>query len=224
MSAGHGDVDIRGLSAVTINRLLENPEIKRRLYTHGLDRSHDLPYLGGYSEDGQTVYIDRHLPETISYQLDGRKCSFCPDQHIMDHECFEKAVMDVLGWNYEHAHEAANGYERRGVLKAGLLWQPYNKALYPFIKADEHEKLKNVPRDLDMKPYYSPPVDKKLIAHMEAAMGRKQSKKDVDYEAVASMPSQKCSKCEHFEKPDSCMLVRGIISPGAWCKLFEAKT
>lgn len=175
MSAGHrhadGDIDIRGLSAVTISRLIANPEIKKRLYLpHKLDQAHDLPYLAGYSQDGQTIYIDRHLPDTLTCEEDGHKIEFDPRPHLVDHEKFEKSVMDVLGWHYKHAHEAANGYERRGVLKAGLFWGPYNKVYTPFIKADEREKLTKLPPDLDMTPYRSPPVDKRLLAHMEEVM------------------------------------------------------
>ncbi len=211
---------------VVINRLIENPEIKRRLYApYVLDRDHDLPYLAGYSKDGKTRYVDRHLPEMLTCEEDGHKYEFATTPHLMDHEGFEKAIMDTLGWGYSHAHEAANGFERRGVLKAGLPWQKYNKALLPYIKKDEHEKLVKVPADLDMAPYYAPPIDKRLIAHMEIAQGHgKQSKEEVKYEPVASMPKTRCGNCEHFIKPNSCMLVRGYISDKAWCELYEKET
>lgn len=172
MSAGHGDIDTRGLSTITINRLLENPEVKKRLYGfHTINREFDLPYLGGYSKDGKTIYLDRHFPESLTIEEDGQRRTFNPTQHVLDHEKFEKAIMDTLSWGYSHAHEAANGYERRGVLKAGLFWRPYNAALDPYIKADEHEKLVKVPPDLDMAPYLAPPVNKRLLAHMKKAMG-----------------------------------------------------
>jgi hypothetical protein len=35
-----------------------------------LDRDHDIPYLAGYSQDGKTIYIDRHM---TFFRLDGRK-------------------------------------------------------------------------------------------------------------------------------------------------------
>lgn len=229
MSAGHGhdgDIDTRGLSAVTINRLLANSEIKSRLYApHIINREYDLPYLGGYSVDGSTIYLDRHFPLSLVCEYDGHKTEFDPTSHICDHEKIEKAIIDTLGWGYKHAHEAANGYERRGVLKAGLMWDPYNRCLDPYIKADEHEKLKKVPPDLDMTPYYAEPVDKRLLAHMEAVMGsKKKSKQEVNYEPQASMPSKKCSKCEHFQSPNHCLLVRGMISPAGWCELYEVRS
>ena len=35
-----------------------------------LDRAHDVPYLAGYSLDGKTIYIDRHMPR--AFKLRGR--------------------------------------------------------------------------------------------------------------------------------------------------------
>jgi hypothetical protein len=32
------------------------------------DREHDIPYLAGYSLDGKTIYIDRHLPRSFLYR------------------------------------------------------------------------------------------------------------------------------------------------------------
>ena len=29
------------------------------------DRKHDIPYLAGYSLDGKTIYIDRHMPQIV---------------------------------------------------------------------------------------------------------------------------------------------------------------
>lgn len=174
MATGHyhtAGEDNSYLNSQVIDRLLKNEEVRKYLHSFpSISRDYDLPYLGGYSKDGKTIYFDRHLPYTLSYIHDGQKKSFDPTQHILDHECFEKALIDVLGWNYEHAHHAANGYERRGVLRAGLLWIPYNSAYDPYLKNDEHEKLKKVPADLDMTPYTFPPVDKALLARMKKAM------------------------------------------------------
>lgn len=231
MSAGHrhadGDIDVRGLSTVTINRLIQNAEVRLRLYApHTLNQECDLPYLAGYSEDGKTIYIDRHLPDTLTCEIDGHKHVFDPRPHLVDHEKFEKSVMDGLGWHYKHAHEAANGYERRGVLKAGLFWGPYNKVYTPYIKADEHEKLKKLPKDLDMRPYTQPPVDKKLVARMYQAMGvseGKKSKSEVDY--GPGMKSAHCGICEYFEMDhkNGCHLVSGHIEASKWCNLFSER-
>lgn len=219
LSAGHGhsggDTDTVTLSTQTLDRLLLIPEIIERLDApHEINREFDLPYLGGYDKAGHKIYIDRHFPSKI----EGR--NLIP--HIVDHERFEKAVMDILGWGYTHAHEAANAFERRGVLKAGMFWNTYNKWLDPFIKADEHEKLVKVPPTLDMKPYYEPPIDHKLIAHMEIAMGLgKQSKEDVGYKDGTK--KEHCGICEEFEvdHKNGCHLVRGYINAEKWCRLFS---
>src|SRR5229473_7618991 len=33
-----------------------------------IDRNHDIPYLAGYSNDGKTIYIDRHMPAVWKYR------------------------------------------------------------------------------------------------------------------------------------------------------------
>ena len=32
-----------------------------------LDRRHDIPYLAGYSKNGKTIYIDRHMPKSFLF-------------------------------------------------------------------------------------------------------------------------------------------------------------
>lgn len=234
MSAGHSCEGGNCQSRVVVDRLLKNPDIVRLLYRpKQINNEYDLPYLGGYSKDGETIYIDRHLPESIMLEDDGNKKELHPYQFIADHERFEKAVMDVLGWSYEHAHQAATGYERRHVLEHGFFWKQYDKCLQKYIKSDEHEKLTKVPSNLDMRPYYAPPVDRGLIARMEKVMGTDQGKvpkKDVDYSK--GMPSSHCGpvhgwphkgECEHFIHPYGCEKVKGYIEPKYWCKLWASK-
>ena len=33
-----------------------------------LDREHDIPYLAGYSLDGNTIFIDRHVPQSFKFR------------------------------------------------------------------------------------------------------------------------------------------------------------
>jgi hypothetical protein len=47
-----------------------------------LDRKHDIPYLAGYSKDGKTIYIDRHMPSSFRY--DGRDID--TDRYLILHE------------------------------------------------------------------------------------------------------------------------------------------
>jgi hypothetical protein len=30
-----------------------------------IDHSYDIPYIAGYSKDGRTIYLDRHLPRSF---------------------------------------------------------------------------------------------------------------------------------------------------------------
>src|SRR5471030_2023728 len=54
-----------------------------------LDRKHDIPYLAGYSRDGKTIYIDRHMPKTLKYQ--GREID--TDRYLILHEEVEKTLI-----------------------------------------------------------------------------------------------------------------------------------
>jgi hypothetical protein len=119
MSTGHNCGAGPSQSSLMVERLLKNPEVQKLLYrAQSVNTDYDLPYLGGYSKDGKTIYIDRHLPKQLSYEEDGHQQTFDPHPFITMHERFEKAVMDALGWGYLHAHQGATGYERRGVLAA----------------------------------------------------------------------------------------------------------
>jgi hypothetical protein len=236
VSAGHGhghggDIDVAPLSSQVMDRLLSNPEIIASILAFNvMNKEYDLPYLAGYSKDGKTVYIDRHLPQMLTCEEDGRKFEFNPASFVRRHEIMEKACIDVLGWGYSHAHGAGNGYERRGVLAAGMFWDPYNKALTPYIKADEKEKLVKIPPDLDMTPYYAPPVNRALVDHMLAAQGKggeKHNKKEVEYSKghatshCGPTPSWPRGSCRHFEEPSGCGLVKGYIDRTYWCRLWS---
>ena len=174
MSAGHEHSDWVSADTGKLKRIMEDPAIQQYIWSHfgQMNCDHDLPYLAGYSKDGHTIYFDRHLPDTLSVEVDGRKWSFCPRDFIRLHEQIEKALIEVYDYEYGPAHAVANARERRAVLERGITWIPYNEALEPYIKADETERLKSVPADLDMTPYLFPPVSYTLIKRMQAAMGK----------------------------------------------------
>lgn len=48
----------------------------------------------------------------------------------------------------------------------------------------------------------------------------KQALGDVGYRA-ADFPGNACGACVHFQPPQSCELVAGVIDPDATCNLFE---
>lgn len=171
MSSGHGPAGGGAShSPKVLREIFENKDITSRLGGKHLSREYDLPYLGGYSNDGKIIYLDRHLPQNIFLGKQGRL--FDPTPFLIAHESLEKAVIDVLGWNYDHAHEAATNYERRLVIQAGLNWKEYSDSLEPYIKEDEHEQIKKIPPDLDMTPYLMKPVNKPLLRAMKQASSR----------------------------------------------------
>jgi hypothetical protein len=49
------------VSSLMVDRALD--AIMRRV--KNFDRKHDIPYLAGYSLDGKTIYIDRHMPKSF---------------------------------------------------------------------------------------------------------------------------------------------------------------
>jgi hypothetical protein len=81
------------------------------------DRKHDIPYLAGYSLDGKTIYIDRHMP--ASFKFKGRTIN--TDRFLVLHEEVEKTLIDQLGLHYLHAHQIATRAEEAAVRAAGGL-------------------------------------------------------------------------------------------------------
>lgn len=49
----------------------------------------------------------------------------------------------------------------------------------------------------------------------------KKAKADVDYSA--GKPDAHCGLCKHFRAPNRCALVKGVIAPNMWCKLFSPR-
>ncbi len=161
MSAGHKHPTTIG--SAEVDKALDDPTVKANLAkSYRIDRSYDLPYLAGYSRDGATIYIDRHLPVYLPLGSHGIYAA----PFLEEHEHVEKAIIDALHWKYAAAHEVATAAERRKVISAGLNWTAYSNALKPYIKADEVEKLTSVPPDLDLTPYRG---ETKLLARIKSA-------------------------------------------------------
>ena len=114
-----------------------------------LDRKHDVPYLAGYSNDGQTIYIDRHLPRTFSYN--GREIEVA--RYLILHEEVEKTLIDQLGLHYLHAHQIATRAEEAAVRAEKISWREYDRFMQKYVKGIGDERLTKVPADLDLKPY-----------------------------------------------------------------------
>jgi len=133
------------VSNLMLDRALD--AIVRRVKT--LDRRHDIPYLAGYSEDGKTIYIDRHMPRSLKFR--GRTVD--TDRFLILHEEVEKTLIDQLGLHYLHAHQIATRAEQAAVRAAGIKWHDYDRFMQTYVKRIGDERLTKVPDDLDTKPY-----------------------------------------------------------------------
>jgi len=133
------------VSSLMLDRALD--AIVRRV--KNLDRKHDIPYLAGYSQDGKTIYIDRHMPSTM--RIGGRDID--TDRFLILHEEVEKTLIDQLGLHYLHAHQIATRAEEAAVRAAGVRWRDYDRFMQKHVKTIGDERLSKVPPDLDLKPY-----------------------------------------------------------------------
>lgn len=153
MSTGHqhaGKMDPDEAKKI-LHMAMGNAAFRTRLYDskYRIDRDFDVPYVAGYSKDAKTIYIDRHLP--IILLIGGRRIAIIP--YIVTHERTEKALLDFFDFNYSKAHKVATFAEHRELRSQNVSPNLYEKALDPYIKADQHEKILKVPKDLDMEPY-----------------------------------------------------------------------
>jgi hypothetical protein len=114
-----------------------------------VDREHDIPYIAGYSQNGEKIYIDRHMPK--SFETAGRRVQ--TDRFLILHEAIEKALLDELALNYVHAHQIALRAERAAVEAQGIAWKEYDAFTKSHGKKIGDERLTKVPDDLDVTPY-----------------------------------------------------------------------
>ena len=121
--------------------------IRRRVRV--VNRDFDIPYIAGYSKDGRTVFIDRHLPRSFRWLMRIVRV----EPFLLTHEVVEKALLDELRLHYLHAHQIALRAERDAVKAAGVPWWAYQRFMKQHEKAIEEEKLVRVPASLDLTPY-----------------------------------------------------------------------
>jgi hypothetical protein len=164
------------VSSLMLDRALD--AIVRRVKK--LDRDHDIPYLAGYSVDGKTIYIDRHMPRLMKYR--GREVD--TDRFLILHEEVEKTLIDQLGLHYLHAHQIATRAEEAAIRAAGLKWRDYDRFMQKYVKRIGDERLTKVPADLDLKPYRDE-HDWDLLKHMVDCINKGQTPIGVDARKIA---------------------------------------
>jgi hypothetical protein len=130
-----------------------------------LERGFDIPYLAGYSIDGKTIFIDRHMPKSFIW----KKRRVLTDRFLIMHEAVEKALIQMLGMHYLHAHQIALRAEQAAVRAEGIDWHAYDDFMQEHIKEIGDEELSKVPNTLDLTPYKDF-HDTELIVRMRAGM------------------------------------------------------
>ena len=141
--------------------------IRRRV--RAVNRGYDIPYIAGYSVDGHTVFIDRHLPRTFRWLMKTVRV----EPFLLIHEIIEKALLDELRLHYLHAHQIAVRAERDAVKAAGVSWWAYQRFMKQHERKIEQEKLVKVPANLDLTPYR----DEKDFGLLERLVRTERSKK-----------------------------------------------
>ena len=159
------------VSSLMMDRALD--AIVRRVKK--LDRNHDIPYLAGYSQDGKTIYIDRHMPRYLKHR--GREID--ADRFLILHEEVEKTLIDQLDLHYLHAHQIATRAEQAAVRAAGVPWRAYDRFMQKNVKKIGDERLTKCPADLDLKPYRDE-HDFDLLKRMSQAVDGGTTPKGVD--------------------------------------------
>jgi hypothetical protein len=196
-----------------------------------LDTDHDIPYGGGNSVDGETVYIDRRLyRELMNYRTEVRGMTARQIvQAICEHEHTEWAV--DAGDNPVDVYLAAHGFaiaaEHKFVRMLSIDPDRYERCIAPALERCLRREPENPPRDLWCGPYLDDP-DKRDLALLRIFRAKnvadafKASKIDAEY----GIGENECRKCRHYCSDGefgTCENVCGIVRPNRQCDWWEAK-
>lgn len=151
---------------IALRNAMSSSRIRARLdEKYSVDRTYDIPYLSGCSNNGKVIYLDRHLPTVLKF---GPKVSALAPYLIL-HERMEKALIDLMDMEYEEAHKIASYVERKELEENRIDPYHFELALDPYIKADKLNKIERTPWNLNLKPYYDS-RDIRLIARIKGKM------------------------------------------------------
>lgn len=193
MSTGDKD-DPYPIEVGKANNIIQLPQVARvmRRTPRINSRDWDIPYLAGYSQDGEWIFIDRDLKMWVYLTK-----QILTNRFLILHEHVEKsvvsAILEARGKElqqilsllsmlrpddelYFHCHGVATAIEEYAVKLSygdqGL--RSYNKFMKTQVKRAEDERIRRVPSTLDMLPYQGADAQdarlrRVMEQHMEAA-------------------------------------------------------
>lgn len=211
MSSGHFDDSVKPGDFTKLQELrAQYPQISVQLRKfRRINHTKQVPYLGGISNDGATVYIDPEVP----LGLEGIPV----DKLFMIHECIEYALVKIAGLKYEPAHHLATAAEDHVLRELGHTWKKYQSLLRPYYKPVEEEKIENPPKDLALYPYKG-----RLFKTLWEFQQGKVSKQSVNYRQGTE--EKQCGNCSMFRvSTASCTHVVGRILSDDLCDDWEPK-
>ena len=228
MSTGHRH-GARKTDAELYRMLGEGDTSALYAMTITLDTSHDIPYAGGASVDGATIYIDRKLYREI---MDGKVAvrGMSPRQIVqafVEHEHTEKAVDD--GDNPVDAYLGAHGFgtakEHAFVRMLQVDPKRYEAAISDALDRCAKRGPDNPPRDLWCGPYLDDPTPRdreilRIFRVKSVADAFKASKLAAGY----GVGAEKCEDCKYFSGGTlgPCEKVCGLVRWNRRCDWFEA--
>lgn len=132
-----------------------------------VDCKHDVPFVAGMSEDGETLYVDKEAYPEIE------KAGYL--RALIVHEMVEHCLMKYCGMKYKPAHAIATGAEEATLRADGVELPKYDTFYDRIIRmVSSRGEYKNVPDDLDTEPYQDEGESSEIEEH-DGMMGGKAS-------------------------------------------------
>lgn len=115
-----------------------------------VSRKFQVPYLGGASKDGETIYIDMRFP-TSYLQRDGKIVH--PIPYLVRHEVYESQLMKQ-GIEFNTAHRLSAQHEKEQLRHSRIDVKQYYENIYKWVMDTIHQiDAKKLPPDLNLQPY-----------------------------------------------------------------------
>jgi len=223
MSTGHLHGDEKKSDAELYQMLGEADTAKLYATRVKLDTSHDIPYAGGVSVDGKTVYIDQMLCRELRLSPIRGMTSRQVFQAFIEHEHTEWAIDagDNPVDTYPAAHAFATAKEERFVKQLGVNPERYEAAIRPALERCVKRDPENPPRDLWCGPYLDDPTprDRELL-RIFRAKGVLDAFKASKITAGYGIGERECKDCRYFGGGElaSCEKVCGLVRANRHCK------